>query len=265
LINLESKEWLPYAEVHPSDHHTVSGTILVRSQVHSPQLDNRRDILVYLPPSYFSTDRQYPVIYMQDGQNLFDAATSFAGVEWQVDETLEALSDEGVEAIAVGIPNMGERRVNEYAPRNNPWWPSVGDRYVSFIAETLKPMIDRDFRTLADRAHTGIFGSSLGGLISLYAFFTRCDIFGLVGAMSPAFWVGRGVIYEGVPEAPFAPGRIYLDNGTHEASAQRMVDLLTAKGYGLHRELKYVVEPDGRHHESAWARRLPDALRFLLK
>ncbi len=264
-MNLQASGWLPYLDYYSGDNHTLTGTVLVQPQIHSPQLDNQRDILVYLPPSYRTRDRRFPVIYMQDGQNLFDAATSFVGVEWEVDETLEALSGEGLEAIVVGIPNIGGQRVNEYSPPNNPWWRGSGDRYVSFIVETLKPMIDRDFRTWSDRLHTGIFGSSLGGLISLYAFFYQPAVFGFVGAMSPAFWVGRGVIYDSVRRAPFAPGKIYLDNGAQEGSARRMVDLLLEKGYREPCDLMYVVEPAGRHHESAWARRLPNALRFLLK
>ena len=115
-------EWRPYAELHPGDQHTVFGNVVVLPQVYSPQLDNARDIIVYLPPSYSGSGRHYPVIYLQDAQNLFDAATSFAGVEWQVDETLEALSTEGLEAIAVGIPHMREQRLSEYTPPANPWW-----------------------------------------------------------------------------------------------------------------------------------------------
>ncbi len=118
---LQVAEWRPYAELYPGDQHTVVGNLLVLPQVYSPQLDNARDIIVYLPPSYPSGGRRYPVVYLQDAQNLFDTATSFAGVEWQVDETLEALSAEGLEAIAVGLPHQGEQRRHEYTPPANPW------------------------------------------------------------------------------------------------------------------------------------------------
>jgi len=241
--------------------HTVVGTLKVLPDVWSPQLDNRRDILVWLPSSYDFSEKRYPVIYMQDGQNLFDRATSFADEEWQVDETLETLSHEGLEAIVVGIPNMGPQRVAEY----NPFGSGRGDAYIQFIAETLKPIIDRDYRTLAVQTHTGIFGSSMGGLISLYAFFRRPDVFGFVGAMSPALWVGGRAIYTYVRQAPPAPGRIYLDNGTREGSAKRMYLLLLEKADRPLDDLIYIVEQDGEHRESAWARRLPNALRFLLK
>jgi predicted alpha/beta superfamily hydrolase len=161
----------------------------------------------------------------------------------------------------VGVPNSGERRLNEYTPPANPWWHGSGDQYVAFLSDTLKPLIDRDFRTSRARAQTGIFGSSLGALISLYAFFTRSDVFGFVGAMSPSLWVGRGLMLDHVRESPVVPGRLYLDNGTHEPSAQRLADLLRDKGYA---DFKYVVDEGGRHTEADWARRLPAALRFLL-
>ncbi|MBI5958142.1 MAG: alpha/beta hydrolase, partial [Chloroflexi bacterium] len=179
--------WRDYSDVYPGSDHTITGTIQVCEAVYSPQLDNQRRLFVYLPPSYGQTGRRYPVVYMHDGQNLFDAALSFSG-EWQVDETLEALSAEGIEAIVVGIPNLdGEitgARLDEYGP-----FPSVlrggrggrGAEYVAFIADTVKPLIDADFRTLPDRDHTSTAGSSMGGLISLYAFFARPEVFSRAG------------------------------------------------------------------------------------
>lgn len=261
---LQITEWRPYAELYSGDHHTVVGNMLVLPQVYSPQLENARDIIVYLPPSYFVSEQRYPVIYMQDAQNLFDAGTSFAGVEWQVDETLEALSAEGLEAIAIGIPHLGEQRLPEYTPPANPWWRGTGDRYVAFIAETLKPLIDQTFRTQPDRAHTGLFGSSMGALISLYGFFEKPDVFGYCGAMSPSVWVGRGVINQYV-RSPRHGDRLYLDNGTRENSARLLYEQLLAQGYREDGELKYVIEEGGQHTEAAWARRLPGALRFLLR
>jgi predicted alpha/beta superfamily hydrolase len=263
-VALPVTEWRPYAELHRGDQHTVVGNVLVLPQIHSPQLENTRDIIVYLPPSYSAGRRHYPVVYMQDAQNLFDAATSFAGVEWQVDETLEALSADGLEAIAVGIPHSGEQRLHEYTPPTNPWWRGTGDRYVAFISETLKPLIDQTFRTQPDRTHTGLFGSSMGALISLYGFFERPDVFGRCGAMSPSVWVGRGLINQYV-RAPQTGDRLYLDNGTRENSARVLYEQLRAQGYREENELKYVIEEGGQHTEAAWARRLPEALRFLLR
>jgi predicted alpha/beta superfamily hydrolase len=151
------------------------------------------------------------------------------------------------------------------------------------VANTVKPLIDRDFRTLPAREHTGILGSSMGGLISLYAFFSRPDVFGIVGALSPSLWFGQEAIFSYVQQAAFKPGRIYLDVGTHEGgdirlaqrpphkytsryltAARRMRALLAAKGYAEGAALRYEEEEDALHNEAAWARRLPSALRFLL-
>lgn len=242
----------------------MRGDVRVLPNVEIPQLDVKRDVLVYLPPSYATGERRYPVLYMQDGQNLFDEATAFANQDWRVDETMERLSGEGYEAIIVGIPHGGERRLVEYNPFPGRWG-AKGEEYVGFVSDQLKPFVDSRFRTHFEPAATGILGSSMGGLISLYAFFRRPDVFGLCGAMSPSLFVGRGAILKYAREAPFHLGKIYLDNGTREPSARAMYDLLREKGYRLRTDLKYVAEHGGHHHESAWARRLPGAIRFLLK
>lgn len=253
-------ERIPYDDWRP--HNSVTGVVEVWPDVPSPQLDNARNVVVYLPPSYATHRKRYPVLYMHDGQNLFDRGTSFAGVEWQADETMQALAGEGIEAIVAGIWNT-EARLSEYNPFSN-WWKGTGEAYLAFITETLKPMLDAAYRTRKNREHTGILGSSMGGLISLYAFFKRPDVFGLVGAMSPAFWIGSGIAHEFVRKAPFVPGRIYMDHGSREYSPAKMRDVLRAKGY-TDADFRYVKEEGGEHNESAWARRLSDGLRFLLK
>jgi predicted alpha/beta superfamily hydrolase/uncharacterized protein involved in tolerance to divalent cations len=275
--------WLDYTDVYPRGHHRVMGHIKLLRGVYSPQLHNQRDIAVYLPPSYETGARRYPVLYMHDGQNLFDSATSYAG-EWYVDETLEGLASQGIEAIVVGVPNAGERRGNEYTPFPHPQVAdATGEAYIAFLAGTLKPLIDRAFRTLPRRESTAIMGSSLGGLISLYGYFQRPDVFGLAGIFSPAFHSTKNGVFPFVKKAPFSPGRLYMDVGTaegmglvadpraHQAFATRYVQLvrtmnaaLERKGYRPGADLLYIEETGGIHHESAWARRLPAALRFLL-
>lgn len=256
------KLWQPYPAREVWHIPSVVGTLLVHPEFYSPELDNVRDVLVYLPPSYFTSERRYPVLYMQDAQNLFDAGASFGGVEWQVDETMEMLADEGLEAIVVGLNHGFERRITEYNPF--PQHGGSGDRYLRFMTDTVKPVIDREFRTRPEREQTGVMGSSMGGLISLYSFFHAPQTFGFAGVMSPSLWVGGGAIYADVDAAPFSPGKIYLDNGMRESSARRMFGWLTKKGYQRDVDLRYVAEPEAEHTESAWARRLPDALRFLL-
>jgi predicted alpha/beta superfamily hydrolase len=254
--------WHTYA-VQPG-HNTVRGNIQVTLNFHSPQLGNARTLLVYLPPSYHFSGNRYPVLYMQDGQNLFDAATAFGGVEWQVDETMEMLAGEGLEAIVVGVHHGGNDRIAEYNPFPFGRWVGRGEAYLDFLVHTIKPMIDATFNTEPGRWHTGLVGSSMGGLISLYGFFRYPHIFGLVGAMSPSLWLAQGAIYDYVRGQPFNAGRIYLDNGTRESSAKPMRDVLKAKGYRPRVNLRYVSGKGDRHSEWAWAKRLPEALRFLL-
>lgn len=262
MTTAESVHWQTYQSVRGGEG--VVGNLKIRERVWSPQLENERDLLVYLPPTYAHSHKRFPVIYMQDGQNLFDRATGYLGQEWEVDQTMETLSQDGVEAIVVGIPHMGEGRVAEYNPLPGPH-ASRGEAYLRFVVDTVKPLIDQAFRTRPDKRHTGLMGSSMGGLISLYGFFYHPHTFGFVGSMSPAYWYAAGGIYPAVTDAPFVPGRVYLDHGTKENSAARMYALLMAKGYKPGQTLSYVKEEGAEHTESAWARRLPGALRFLLR
>lgn len=241
---------------------SIAGQADIWLDVASPQLGNTRNVVVWLPPTYGQSRKRFPVLYLHDGQNLFDSGTSFAGVEWQVDRAITTLAKHGHEAIAVGIWNT-EQRLSEYCPFST-WWKGRGPQYIEFIADTLKPMIDGAYRTRTSREHTSILGSSMGGLISLYALFARPDVFSRCGAMSPAFWVGSGAMHDFVRQAPFVEGRIYIDHGSREYSPAKMRDVLTDKGYRLGHDLAYVREAGGEHNEAAWARRLPDALRFLL-
>lgn len=262
-------EW----EDYPGDdgaEHTVDGTVRVLRGFRSPELENERDVLVYLPPSYGASQRRYPVVYMHDGQNLFDRATAF-GDEWDVDGTLERAARDGLEAIVVGVPNMGDARLDEYSPWRDRRHRAGGrgGAYCDFLVRTLKPRIDADFRTIPGREATGVAGSSMGGLISLYAFLRHPAVFGFAGVMSPALWFAGRSVFPYALERRFAPGRLYLDVGTNEGrealhDVRRMKDLLTAKGYRAGRELMYVVEMGGQHHERAWARRLRRAFHFLL-
>src|SRR5688572_7394439 len=152
-----------------------------------PQLQRSRRIWLYLPPEYSASGKSYPVIYMHDGQNLFDATTAFGGAEWGIDETLNTVKNK---CIIVGIDNGGAKRINEYNFYDNEQHGAgEGRAYVSFIVDTLKPYIDKTYRTLADRDHTFTAGSSLGGLISFYAAMWYPQVFGGGGIFSPAFWI----------------------------------------------------------------------------
>jgi predicted alpha/beta superfamily hydrolase len=244
--------------------------IRVMRDVLSPQLRNYRDLLVALPPGYSETGEAHPVVYMQDGQNLFDPATSYAG-DWGLAAALDESASDSAPPILVAIPNMGRRRRYEYGPfRDIIHGGGGGDRYLAFVAETVKPLVDASFRTRPERPHTVIAGSSLGGLISLYGLYRYADVFGAAGVLSPALWFGDGAIL-GFAEAmaDLSVGRIHLDVGTEEGEdalhdVRRLREILIASGHVPGRDLSYVEEEGGEHDEAAWGRRFRVAMPFLL-
>jgi predicted alpha/beta superfamily hydrolase len=236
----------------------------------SPRLGGDRRVVVHLPPGYgVDPERRYPVLYLQDGQNLFDPAAPFGG--WAVDRATDGMPRLGKSApvIVVGIENGGARRMLEYTPSRDPGERGGGgaDRYLDFITKELKPAIDRSFRTLADRGHTAIGGSSLGGLLSLYAGITRPRVFGRVLAMSPSLWWNGGELVKKVAEGTRPRGlRIYLDSGgAHDGreNTDRLRDLLAGKGMRFGRDLWHWCEPTHEHNEAAWRDRFPRALSSL--
>ncbi|WP_175060315.1 alpha/beta hydrolase-fold protein [Thermococcus sp. 2319x1] len=264
--------WRDYVEEAGVGTHTIVGNVIT-FKMKIPQLDNReRRIWIYLPPDYNQSNRRYPVLYMHDGQNLFDQATSFAG-EWQVDETLERLfKEKGFAIIVVGIDNGGDRRIDEYSPWVNSEYGKggEGDAYVRFIVETLKPYIDSEYRTLPNE--TGIMGSSLGGLISIYAGFKYPEVFKYVGAMSSAFWFNPE-IYEFVKNSTAGPEKIYIDWGTLEGkdpkayieTNKKLVEILKEKGYREGVNLMVIEEKGATHNEYHWSRRFPNAVLWLFE
>jgi predicted alpha/beta superfamily hydrolase len=238
-------------------------------EIWSPQLRNRRPIDVYLPDSY-DNGRRHPVVYLQDGQNLSDPAIAFGGNTWRLDDGLRWLYGRGLEPIVVGIHNMGERRLDEYSPFPDPkHGGGAGDRYASFLADTVKPRIDAAYRTRRDRGDTVIGGSSMGGLITLYAFFRRPSPFGHAVVMSPSIWFGAREVLRFVDRARATRGRVYLDVGTAEGAdtlrdARALARILRAKG-AKRDTLKFLEARGHQHREADWAWRLPSALEFVLR
>ncbi len=265
-----------------TDLSTITGN--VEAFVETSFLHGRR-CWVYLPPGYEDGDRRYPVLYMHDGQNLFDKERSYAG-EWQVDETLERMIGAGEipPLIVVGIENGGPARIEEYTPWRDLEWNSGGggERYLRAVADTLKPSIDRHFRTLPGAAHTYMAGSSLGGLISAYAAFTHGDVFGGgVAAVSPSYWWAQGRILQFAREAGRPrTRRFYQDMGTREISGSQdknhdevedsiatlrtMDRILREDGMIPEKDLLSIEAEGHRHRERDWAQRLPKLLRFLM-
>ena len=259
----------------PPVPHTLTGNIRIHKNFHSKFLPNDRDVIVYLPPDY-EADRKkrYPVLYLQDGQNLFDGATSFIpGVEWGVDETAEALITSHViePLIIVGIYNTGDHRKNEYTPTKDPYLNSGGeaDLYGRLLVEELKPCIDAQYRTLKSPINTGLGGSSLGGLVSLYLGLKYPKVYGKLAIMSPSVWWGENVILQFVQELKSKPKqRIWLDMGTKEGGnaiegARLLRDALVARGWVLNNDLKYFEAEGAGHSERAWAQRVGPMLKFL--
>lgn len=246
------------------------GTQLVIPRVRSLELGNTRDLHVYLPPGYEESDERYPVLYLQDGQNLFDDAIAFAGA-WHAEDAADAASRLGHPCIIVGIANTGIGRIAEYSPFIDARvGGGSGDRYLSFLIDTVKARIDRELRTLPGREHTVIGGASMGGLISLYAFFRHPAIFGRAAVQSASLWFAGGAIFDYVDESPYFPGRIYTDVGAGEGAntlrnARRLRDQLRDKGYVMGETLHWVEDRKGTHSEHAWGKRLRKALPFLLE
>lgn len=269
---------VPYHDLHPGS--AVAGELRVLPSFRSPELDNERDVVVYLPPSHATEpERRFPVVYMHDGQNLFDAATSFAG-EWAVDESMERLAAEGLEAIVVGIPNLGVLRFDEYSPfRDSRLGGGRADAHLRFVADTLKPAIDRAYRTLPGRESTVVAGSSLGGVASLWAFYGRPEVFGGALAFSPALLFADGAMLEWIERRGAHDGRLYVDVGFLEGGGRRRPKLNLRRAVppyvravrraarqleGRVRSFRYFEDPHGRHDEGAWGRRFPDAVAFAL-
>lgn len=236
-----------------------------------PQLNRKRTIRLYLPPNY-STGGLFPVIYMHDGQNLFDNATSFAG-EWKVDEILDSLyTYRGFSAIVVAIYNDDKERINEYSPWKNDSLGIGGDggKYVKFIVNTLKPFIDRHYRTLSSRENTAIMGSSMGGLISLYAALEYPDVFGKAAIFSPSLWFSPKMnIYlqkykrKKVQHLYFLAGEKEGDSMVNDLNTT--LELLKKAGFDDEYYIKTKIVPDGRHAEWFWSREFGDAVRYLFK
>lgn len=234
-----------------------------------PQLGRTRRIWVYLPEAYQKEpQRHFPVLYLQDGQNIFDAATSYAG-EWYVDESMDQLQEAGVPgAIIVAIDNGGVLRMNEYSPWNHSrFGDGEGTEYVRFVVETLKPFIDQHYRTMPEPEHTGIMGSSMGGLISLYAVLEYQDVFGKAGIFSPSLWYSKEAFRHVQAKGNQKNPKLFLAAGQLEGphvvrDLNKLHQTLLKSGFSA-ANIKKVIHEDGKHQEWYWAREFPTAYQWL--
>jgi predicted alpha/beta superfamily hydrolase len=226
-----------------------------------------RDVIVWLPPGYDKGGRRYPVIYMHDGQNLFDPATSAFGVDWRLDESSDSLIRNRMikPVIIVGIYN-GSNRMNEYTPG------APGSDYMDFVINIVKPLVDKKYRTLPGRMHTFTGGSSAGGTISFLLAWEHTEIFSGALCLSPAFKINKidAVKYVTAYSGNKKKLIFYIDNGGKDLEAllqpgvDEMLAALKMKGYREGDEILYIKEPLAEHNEAAWAKRIPAALHFFL-
>ena len=257
----------------PRPHSASPNVHILAESFILPQLKRTRRVWLYLPPGYHThPERRYPVLYLQDGQNAFDQFTSFAG-EWGVDETLDELHTQGRDlggCLVVAVDNGGPRRLDEYSPWRNPRSRrgGEGEQYVDFLALTLKPYLDKHFRTRPEPAYTGIMGSSMGALISVYAAARYPAVFGRVGVFSPAFWfAGQSLLAYLAQHTPNPAARFYFVCGTKEGPT--MLPLMAAVRDALHdaglpsQQLNFNPLPDGQHAEWFWRREFTAAYTWL--
>ncbi|PZR22801.1 MAG: alpha-mannosidase [Flavobacterium psychrophilum] len=230
--------------------------------IHSPQLKTDRKIWVYLPEDYKDTNHKYPVMYMHDGQNLFDKATSFSG-EWRIDEQLDSLH---AKTIIIGIEHGGDKRIEELTPHpNEKYGGGNADAYLDFLVNTLKPYVDTHYRTKQDKEHTAIFGSSLGGLVSFYAVLKYPKVFGKAGVFSPSFWFNDD-IFDLAIKTEHINARLYFMAGDHESEnmqndLERMLDIVLTKTKkkNIHKKIVH----NGRHNETLWGKEFAEAYTWL--
>ncbi|HSM62849.1 MAG TPA: alpha/beta hydrolase-fold protein [Gillisia sp.] len=235
--------------------------------IEAPQLDTIKQIWVYLPESYKTSQKKYPVLYLQDAQNLFDAATSFVG-EWKIDETLDSLS---LDLIVIGIEHGNDKRIDELTPYPHPEYKGgQADSYLQFITETLKPKVDSTYRTNQSPSQTFIGGSSLGGLFSFYASLKNPEIFGKAVVFSPSFWYSDDIFSfaENIETSHIAMQQLYFRAG--EKESETMVPLMCDMQKLMLSKLKDPSQintesiPEGEHNEKLWAGLFPDAALWLL-
>jgi predicted alpha/beta superfamily hydrolase len=242
------------------------GKVTIVKDFASPQLKNSRSLRIYLPPSYAENPaKRYPVLYMHDGQNLFDAKTAAYGVEWGIDETMNRLVAMGAtdEVIVVGIDNTPER-IPEYTPCCDPKYGGGKlDAYGAFIVDTVKPYVDRSYRTLPGKDTTAIMGSSLGGIASVAIAQRYPDTFSKAGGVSSSFWWNQGALITKLPAR--VPVKFYLDAGTNDDGLEettKMVDAMRAKGYRESEDLMFFKADGAKHNEASWAARVEKPLTW---
>ncbi|MGZ3839913.1 MAG: alpha/beta hydrolase-fold protein [Flavisolibacter sp.] len=266
-IRARVDDWADHFPPLPRPHTATGNVHVIDTAFYIPQLHRFRRVWVYLPASYSHTSRKYPVLYLQDGQNVFDAATSGYG-EWGVDEALDTLGPRMGETIVVAVDHGGDKRINEYAPYDmEKYGRGEGNAYVDFLVKTLRPYINRHYRTRKEGRYNFVAGSSMGGLISLYAILKYPGKFGAAGVISPAFWINPPLKHIDPKMARKIKGRIYFYAGQSESESM-VPDMLNVFAQ-LHRyskaRMETVIRAGGQHNEATWRAEFPLFYSWLFK
>ncbi len=263
-IELVIQEWADKFPAAPKKSSASKNVYIMAKDFRIKELGTTRRVWIYFPPDYTTTQKHYPVLYMHDGQNVFEDSTSFSG-EWGVDEFMDTARQN---CIVVAIDHGGPKRINEYCPYDmEKFGKGEGKQYVDFLVKTLKPYVDRKFRTLRKKENTFIAGSSMGGLISMYAILAYPKTFGGAGVFSPAFWVGPTIYDDIAKKGEKVKGRIYFYAGKEESETM-VSDMLKAFST-MHAVSKAnmttVIRDDGKHNEPTWRKEFPLFYQWLLE
>jgi predicted alpha/beta superfamily hydrolase len=253
-ITLNIEGWQDNFKAEEKKHTASVQVHIINEKFDMPQLGRQRRVWIYLLEDYGSSPKKYPVVYMHDGQNLFDEYTAGYG-EWGIDEIMDKLPAKD-QCIIVGIDHGGEYRITEYDPYDSKYGKGRGDDYVDFLVETLKPYVDQHYRTKTDARHTSIAGSSMGGLISMYAILRYPDVFGNAGVFSPASWVAPDLYKYAQQQGLSKNSRIYFICGDSEsenmvADMHKMISLILSKGIN-EKNIPEVIIKGAKHNEKQW-------------
>lgn len=263
-IELSIEEWQDRFPAKPRMNTASKNVKIIDTAFWIPQLKRTRRVWIYLPEDYTAGRKKYPVLYMQDGQNVFDDATSFSG-EWGVDECLDSVKNN--QCIVVAVDHGGNKRLNEYNPYDSEkFGKGEGDMYVDFLVKTLKPFIDKKFRTLKTKKNTFVAGSSMGGLISMYAVLKYPKVFGGAGIFSPAFWVAPNISDEVKKKGKKVDSNIYFYAGKLEGEnmVTDMLRVFEEMADESKSKMTTVIRDDGKHTEAAWKKEFYGALSWML-
>ena len=268
-IDVRIANWTDNFKQPKEDYTFGDHVYVIDTAFYMPQLDKHRKVWIYLPKGYKNSKKKYPVVYMHDGQNLFHATPQRSN-EWAVDTIMDSLiREKGTEMIIVGIDHGGEDRLKEYNPYDSQYGKGEGKAYAQFLVETLKPFIDKEYRTLKDIKHTSIAGSSMGGLISMYAIAEYPNVFGSAGIFSPALWLAPK-IYNDVTErlSGLKNSKIFFVVGDKEGTAMvRDIKKLYAilNPDGKNKNIVFAEREDGKHTEWFWHREFVPFFGFIAK